>query len=271
MARERSNPDGASQETRGGGSGGTGTVPPRLPDQLHGVPESLRTWWERVDPKDLEKASLSSGRADVFAHLTRLLHDKGSASAAAGSRGRVLDLGCGCGLLAKESARRDIVGVDMSPAMVCAAGKFMDVVVLDSFLEYYPSENFDTVVLCNVLESYPEEMRSLVFKHAMDYISPGGQVIVVVSAGSGGGLCCEGESGLHLLFPTISGELVRPDEIEEGLMLAGFDLKSTELIETRTLHTAGALPGEAPKSERRAYAVIVGRKPIVMGGGAAFA
>merc|ERR1719352_362302 len=104
-------------------------------------------------------------------------------------------------------------------------------------------------------------MRLLVFRHAMEYVNPGGQVIVVISTGSTSGLCSEGESGLHMVFPTISGELVRPDEIEDSLILTGFDVASTELLETRTLHTAAALPGEAPKSERRAYAVIVGRKP----------
>merc|ERR1719353_720578 len=144
-----------------------------LPEHLHGVPDSLRTWWSRIDPKDLESSTLRTGRIDVISHICRRLR----------TGGRVIDLGCGCGLLAKEAGRRDIVGIDISPAMVRAAREVMDLVLAESFLEYYPSERFDTAVLCNVLEPYPEELRRLVFHHTIEFVNPGGQVIVVIATG----------------------------------------------------------------------------------------
>ncbi|CAE8631233.1 unnamed protein product, partial [Polarella glacialis] len=81
-----------------------------LPDKLHGVSDQLRSWWLRSDPAELDRATIASGRSKVLAHVSKLL-----------GAGLVLDLGCGPGLLAKQAGRRDVVGVDMSPAMLCAA------------------------------------------------------------------------------------------------------------------------------------------------------
>merc|ERR1711908_254088 len=102
-----------------------------------------------------------------------------------------------------------------------------DLVLLDSFLEYYPSQTFDAAVLCNVLEPYTEDMRQLVFQHSFEFINPGGQVIVVVACGTKSESCVTSEGGLgissDLIFPS-SKTAVRPDEIEDGLILAGFDI-----------------------------------------------
>lgn len=231
-----------------------------LPDQLHGVPDSLRTWWNGVDPKDLETATFRTGRNEV---LTRIGQRVRSSTRAAG---RIVDLGCGCGLLAKETGRRDIVGVDIAPAMIKAAQEVMDLVLPESFLEYYPSERFDIAVLCNVLEPYPEEIRALVFRHTFEFLNPGGQAIVVIHVRTSSGsrpatADCSGD----LVFPTITGPPVRPDEIEEGLLYAGFNIAQCELVETKTLNHSSVMPGEEPKPERRISAIITGRKPLEPG------
>jgi len=222
------------------------------PGWHHGVPDGLRSWWERVDPKDLEKSTMRSGRIDVLTQVCRRLR--------AGER--VVDLGCGCGLLAKEAGRRDIVGVDISPRMLEAASAWMDLVLPESFLEFYPSQRFDTAVLCNVIEPYSEDMRLLLFRHIMDFLNPGGQVIVVVATRSSSPGSTS-ESGLDLVFPTIS-DTVRPADIEDALVLSGFDIQTTELLEARTLNHTAVLPGEAPKAERRTYALLIGRRPRAM-------
>ena len=77
-----------------------------LPRQLHGVPDSLRAWWDRVDPKELEKSTVRSGRTELLGHLCRRL-EKCS---------RVLDLGCGCGLLAKEALKCNRVSLFFNPS-----------------------------------------------------------------------------------------------------------------------------------------------------------
>merc|ERR1711865_965451 len=146
-----------------------------------------------------------------------------------------------------------------------AAREVMDLVLPESFLEYYPSERFDTAVLCSVLEPYPAELRQLVFQHTFEFLNPGGQVIVVISTGGGGDLCATAEDGLgvssDLIFPS-SRTSARPDEIEDELAMAGFDVVSTELLDTRPLNQTASLPDDAPKkSERRSYAVVVGQRP----------
>merc|ERR1719383_310116 len=217
-----------------------------LPRQLHGVPDSLRAWWDRVDPKELEKSTVRSGRTELLGHLCRRL-EKCS---------RVLDLGCGCGLLAKEAGRRDIVGVDMSPRMVDSSGRWMDLVLPESFLDVFPPERFDAVVLCNVLEPYPAEIRQVLLNHTLEFLIPGGQVLIAVTLG-GVGSC---DPGLDLVFPSVSSS-VNPTDLEWELQLAGFDLASCEVVEAKTVNALSALPGEAPKLERRQYAVVIGTKP----------
>uniref|UniRef100_A0A7S0B1P3 Methyltransferase domain-containing protein n=1 Tax=Pyrodinium bahamense TaxID=73915 RepID=A0A7S0B1P3_9DINO len=221
-----------------------------LPQRLDGVPDSLRAWWGHIEPSDLERVTLRSGRCDVLAHVAKLV----------AKSGRVLDLGCGPGLLAKEACRRDIVGVDMTPVMVRAARQWMDVVLPDNILEHFPSEQMDAVVLCNVVEPYSAQVRRLLFSHAREFLGPSGRLIVVV-ASSTSGLGCASECGLDLIFPTVTEGTTRPDDIEEDMLLAGLDISAIELVETKTLNHTAVLPGQAPKAERRTYTVLSGRLP----------
>jgi len=222
------------------------------PTSLDGVPDNLRTWWQSADPAALERATIRSGRCDVLAHVARMLR----------SSNTVLDLGCGAGLLARETGRRDMVGVDMAPSMVRAAQQWMDVVLLDNILEHYPTESPDVVVLCNVLEPYSKDMRRLLFSHVLEFLKPMGRVIVVTAIGGLGNMGSETETGLDLVFPTVTEVALQPSDIEEELMLEGLERLSAELLETRTVNHAGVMPGEAPRTEKRNYAVIIGRKPV---------
>jgi SAM-dependent methyltransferase len=246
-ASGRSSVTRAPPEAAGTGAG--------LPQKLRGVPDALRAWWARAEPAELERTTLRSGRSDVLAHVSQLLR----------AEEVVLDLGCGPGLLAKEAKRRDIVGLDMEPAMVKAARTWMDHVLEENLLEHYPVEPCDTVVLCNVLEPYPREVRRLVLGHAFEFLRPGGRVVLVMDLGralatdAGAATGC---GGFDLVFPEASGgKAARPEEIEEDLILSGFDLDSTELLTTKTLNHTAVLPGEEPKAECRSYAVLVGRSP----------
>eukprot|EP00927_Polykrikos_kofoidii_P049261 TRINITY_DN43346_c0_g1_i1.p1 TRINITY_DN43346_c0_g1~~TRINITY_DN43346_c0_g1_i1.p1 ORF type:complete len:376 (+),score=60.19 TRINITY_DN43346_c0_g1_i1:183-1310(+) len=139
--------------------------------RYQGVPESLRCWWERVNAQEFERESLRCGRSDVLNHIARRLR----------KCSQVVDLGCGPGLLAKESGRRDIVGVDICPGMIRAAANCMHVVTQESIFEFFPSDPFDAAVICNVLEPYPAALWRLVFRHTFDFLSPGGQLIVVIA------------------------------------------------------------------------------------------
>jgi SAM-dependent methyltransferase len=227
-----------------------------LPQKLHGVSDASRSWWSRTDPAELLRVSDITGRLKAIERVSALVAD----------RGRVLDLGCGPGLLAKAAGRRDIVGVDMSPQMIAAAQEWMDLVLPENLLEFYPSEPMDAVVMCNVLEPYPAEVRQLVLSHSLDFLAPGGLAVVVVAAGASG-LGSGSESGLDLLFPTVAGGGAKPEDVEDDIQLAGFDLVSAELVDTRP---PGTRPGTATSEatseaaklpDRKSFAVLVGRRP----------
>ncbi|CAJ1327231.1 unnamed protein product [Effrenium voratum] len=164
----------------------------------------------------------SSGRLEVLRHVASVVQ----------SSRYVVELGCGTGLLAREAARPDIVGVDMCSAMVkkaCSSSR-MDTALVDNILEFYPVDSPDAVVLCNVLEPYSSEVRKLLFSHIMDFLSPGGLVVVAVMVGKTG-LGTEFESVLDLVFP--SANPVHPGDIEEELAMIGFDVAVPELISVR--------------------------------------
>merc|ERR1712060_898502 len=151
--------------------------------------------------------------------------------------------------------------------MVEAARQWMDLVVPENLLEHHPLDPVDVVVLANVVEPYPPEVRRLLFEHCAEFISPGGRAIVVLAAG--GGLGTSADTGLDLVFPSPSvslgiGNAPLPDEVEDDLAMAGFDIDSTELVETKTakaLDLTSPMLGEEPTVQRRVYALLVARKP----------
>lgn len=209
------------------------------PATLHGVPDALQSWWHRVDPEEFDRVSRASGRREVLRHVAFLLR----------SSEKVVELGCGTGLLAQEAKRRDLLGVDMCPAMIQRASEYMDQAVLDNILEFYPPQSPDAVVLCNVVEPYSSEVRRLLFSHVWEFLSPGGQVIVAVTVGKTG-LGTEFESLLDLVFPTATP--LQADEIEEELLAAGFEVALPELIRVQRQ--------DVEQPQRRSFAILIGKK-----------
>jgi len=199
---------------------------------------------------ELQRNTLRTGRNEMLSHVARRVR----------SSERVVDLGCGAGLLAQEAGRSDIVGVDMSPRMVEMAQRYMDVVVLDNILEHFPSEFFDAALLCNVLEPYAADMWAIMFKHVFEFLVPGGQIVVVVSVDTPS-VDEAPASCVDLVFPTANSAGLRVDELEDELSIAGFDVSSPELLSTKTVNSAAAVPGDDPPVERRSYTVVVGRRP----------
>ena len=102
-----------------------------------------------------------------------------------GERKRVLDLGCGEGLLARLLARRecDIVGFDINPAAVEEARKYCThagVADLDgaSLPELLGEQKFDAVVLGDVLSYLRQPIRLL--DGAREVLAEGGFVVATV-------------------------------------------------------------------------------------------
>jgi SAM-dependent methyltransferase len=119
---------------------------------------------------------------------------------------RVLDLGTGTGLAARFLARRfpdaEVVGVDLSPAMIEEARRLVDVdarvrfEVADASALRYADGAFDLVVLLNMIPFFHELAR---------LTAPGGSVILAWSSGP--------ETPIY----------VPPERVRAGLEPLGFD------------------------------------------------
>jgi len=102
---------------------------------------------------------------------------------------RVLDAGCGSGILARHLARQHpgcaIVGCDLSEIRVHQAQdaakdvpnlhfEVRDLVLLD-----YPEGHFDIIICRYVLQHLPQEIRSTVLANFLRRLKPGGRLVTI--------------------------------------------------------------------------------------------
>jgi SAM-dependent methyltransferase len=100
-------------------------------------------------------------------------------------RGRVVELGCGEGHLARMIHERghEVVGVDLAAGKIAEACRlhpgirFMRCDIRDVDL---PDEHFDTVILAEVLEHVDDEVGGEILVRAWRLLAPGGRLIVSV-------------------------------------------------------------------------------------------
>ena len=99
----------------------------------------------------------------------------------AGVDGRMLDVGCGTGVLVKALQKQGlqpdkIVGLDISPEMTRVASKAHPGVsfVTGDFLKY--NARFDCVLFCMSLHDLPVPTNAL--KHAVTLLRPGGRIVI---------------------------------------------------------------------------------------------
>lgn len=100
-------------------------------------------------------------------------------------RGRVLELGCGEGRLARVIRDRglEVVGVDLSAAKIERARERhpnIQFVRSDIRALALPDASFDTVVLAEVLEHVPDEPGAEILERAWRLLRPGGRLVASV-------------------------------------------------------------------------------------------
>jgi 2-polyprenyl-3-methyl-5-hydroxy-6-metoxy-1,4-benzoquinol methylase len=100
-------------------------------------------------------------------------------------KGRVIELGCGAGLLAGVIASRghDVVGVDMNVEKIEAARRAypaLEFLACDASRLPLPDATFDTAVLAEILEHVDDRVGSLLLATAWRLVRPGGRLIVSV-------------------------------------------------------------------------------------------
>lgn len=100
-----------------------------------------------------------------------------------GSHPRVLDVGCGTGLLLQElSEHYDVTGIDMSPQALalCKERGLTNVSLGSATAMNFPDRSFDAILLLDVLEHIEDD--NVVAKEMYRVLKPGGVAIVFVPA-----------------------------------------------------------------------------------------
>ncbi|MGI5951738.1 MAG: class I SAM-dependent methyltransferase [Brooklawnia sp.] len=111
------------------------------------------------------------------------IYDRLALEAGIGCGDRVLDLGCGPGVLTRAAARRTtssghVIGLDKSPEMVEHARSLGgDYEVGDAAEPPFGDESFDVIVSALALHHVEPAERDQVFTHAHRMLEPGGHLL----------------------------------------------------------------------------------------------
>jgi 2-polyprenyl-3-methyl-5-hydroxy-6-metoxy-1,4-benzoquinol methylase len=100
-------------------------------------------------------------------------------------RGRVLEFGCGTGVLSGKIRDRglEVIGVDRNKEKIDQARLIHEDIrfILNDVLELsLPARSFDTVILPEILEHVSEEQGDIMLKIAWELLEQGGRMIVSV-------------------------------------------------------------------------------------------
>lgn len=116
--------------------------------------------------------------------------------------GRILDVGCGRGVLLKELARRDFEahGFEVSPSAAEGVDSRIAIRIGDDLSEAsYPSANFDQVIIWHVLEHVSDPRGTIEEIHRI--LKPGGEIVVAVPNFSSLQARWSGPAWFHLDLP----------------------------------------------------------------------
>ncbi|MEM7623010.1 MAG: class I SAM-dependent methyltransferase [Planctomycetota bacterium] len=129
----------------------------------------------------------------VFDHVALAAGGSGAVHAdSADRRARVLDIGCGAGLLlnllASEGAGLDAVGVDLSRGAIAAAQRAAEHhppgmpgslrFIAQAAQDPWPAGPFDAVTIVDLLHHLPSSAQPEVVQRAAQHVAPGGRLIV---------------------------------------------------------------------------------------------
>lgn len=120
-----------------------------------------------------EKSNLNSAKDNRMHVISTLCH------------GRVLELGCGSGILTKRIRDRglEVIGVDKNAEKInqaCSTHEDIRFIQSDVLKLSLPVKSFDTVILPEILEHVPEEIGNKMFEVAWRLLKPEGRMIVSV-------------------------------------------------------------------------------------------
>ncbi|OLP80563.1 Ankyrin-3 [Symbiodinium microadriaticum] len=210
------------------------------------VDSELHSYWDKHDGKSFEERSIAGGRMAALRRVTEIALKL----AALKPDLLLVDLGCGTGLFAKLLGPLNIVGVDISEAHLCLAGKHMKVSKA-SYLDWVPEAGSaapDVAVHNNSIEDYEEAVKGRFFKHVYTWLAPGGYFLFQAYSPRDEPMgrcireCSPSFAARHTVHLCDTGDYVTLAE------RAGFEVVSTELV-----HSEGARVATAGISARSGH------------------
>jgi ubiquinone/menaquinone biosynthesis C-methylase UbiE len=132
----------------------------------------LQAAWTQRDAQRFERLGISSGRAAAIEAVARWLEQAMTPGE------RVLDVGCGVGLLATAVSGFQLVGIDFSASLLATAQERMPVAQGSVFSLPIRDSAFAAVTCLFVLDDYPGDSKLRALRSLIDPIRPGGFLVV---------------------------------------------------------------------------------------------
>lgn len=159
-------------------------------------------------------------------------------------KGRILDLGCGAGDVAKAFPEdfKDSFGVDISPKSVEIADNYYRMAIVADLRNDMPfkANYFDTILLISTLHHVPDNMLH-VLREAKRMLKPGGQ-IVIFDHNANNGHIRRMHSGILRLVPSKTERALYPNDIKNIANLLGLEITNFKAIEMHAEQMALKMP-----------------------------
>ena len=157
-------------------------------DDIHNIYQRI-TWDASADAKSARAAMFNMNK-DLEKRVSKASGYAADAVKAAGASGRVLDVGCGPGVMVPYLTSagvlpKQIVGTDLSPEMIRNAKKQhrgVSFIASDFLKEFNDDDGFDGIIFCSALHDMPEPAAAL--EKAKSMLRPGGKLVILHAQGA---------------------------------------------------------------------------------------
>lgn len=213
--------------------------------------DSSFTFWNAATAADFDRRTVQSGRFGAI----RRLADVASPYIRSGLVS--VDLGCGTGLLAEYTRRREIIGVDFSESLAKVARTRMESVIVGDALDPpFAESSVDNVFSLFVLDDYPDAVKTSFLATVGKILKPEGRLFLATYSPADermGARCKTINAGLRQHFNVH----LRPiGYYREQLRIAGFRVEHDEGY--RCAGTYSTPDGDVPV--RREFILMSGMK-----------
>lgn len=203
-----------------------------------------RTTWDASADAKSARAVMFNMNKDMEKRVDKACSFVVEAVKTAGASGRVLDVGCGPGVLVPYLTKagllpKQITGTDLSPEMIRNAQeqhRGVEFVASDFLKVFQDEDGFDGIILCSALHDMPDPLAAL--QKAKSLLRPGGKLVILHAQGAA-----------HVLGQVKANPVMVKRGLPSGDELNAFDLGLKVVV-------SPAEPGSKEDSEGGYLAVL---------------